>query len=298
MQYWVVLCCMRTELLFIQFYRETRKLQLVLFFGSEPTLLRVRGEPFSVFFFPSFTPAPDTHGRTLVLVKLINRCIFYVAVASALMLCDRPRRWEVCVLSLVSTPSRSGAKTRRAVRSTPGSSRVQTVIELDFDESEALWVFFFLLSFVYFFIFLKNPSAIGTIHAHSPIPEPPQALRRRGGGVFCLSAESQRVCNNGLAIAPLGPRESVGESRGGGGEGVWRLDTRSDSLTSLSLLIIVWWPTVVLKDVSLSIKKRQIQDFFFFYSFLVVFIVSICSPWTLPLRFKYRLDLSITLLTV
>lgn len=207
MQYWVVLCCMRTELLFIQFYRETRKLQLVLFFAPNR-----RYFVFEVNFFFSFTPAPDKHGRTLVLVKLINRCIFYVAVASALMLCDRPRRWEVCVSSLVSTPSRSGR------RHGGPSARRQAPVEFKLWSNLTLTnqkpCVCFFLSFVSF-SFLKNPSAIGTIHAHSPIPEPPQALRRRGGGVFCMSAESQRVCNNGLAIAPLCPRESVGESRGG-----------------------------------------------------------------------------------
>lgn len=205
------------------------------------------------------------------------------------MLCDRPRRWEVCVLSLVSTPSRSGAKTRRAVRSTPGSSRVQTVIELDFDESEALCIFFFfflLFLFLFFFYFLKNPSAIGTIHAHSPIPETPQALRRRGGDVFCLSAESQRVCNNGLAIAPLGPRESVGESRGEGGKVF-------DGSTHGRTLLHRYRCWLLCDDQLLSwrmfpcqLKKDKYKISFFFYSFLVVFIVSICSRWTLPLRFK------------
>lgn len=182
MQYWVVLCWMRTELLFIQlFFRERRGSSAWFPFCSESTLLRVRGETFFLF---SFTPAPGYYGRTLVLVKLINRCIFYVAVASALMLCDRRRRWEVCVLSLVWTASRSGAKTRRAVRSTPGSSRVQTVIQLDFDESEALSFLSFSFFLFIFYSLLKNPSAIGTIHAHtpppSPTPPPPQALGRRG----------------------------------------------------------------------------------------------------------------------
>lgn len=172
------------------------------------------------FFFLSFTPAPDKHGRTLVLVKLINRCIFYVAVASALMLCDRPRRWEVCVLSLVSTPSRSGRRHGgpSARRQAPVEFKLWSNLTLTNQKPCVFFSSFFCFFFFLFFFFLKNPSAIGTIHIHSPIPEPSQALRRRGGGVFCLSAESQRVCNNGLAIAPpVSEGERRGISRWGGG---------------------------------------------------------------------------------
>lgn len=70
--------------------------------------------------------------------------------------------------------------------------------------------------------------------------------------MFCLSEESQRVCNNEPSIIPCnrGTREGSGE--------VFYGSTHSRTLYIVSLLIIVWWPTVVLKDVSLSIKKYKI----------------------------------------
>lgn len=88
--------------------------------------------------------------------------------------------------------------------------------------------------------------------AQTPPPPNPPSLTRRGGGVFCLSEESQRVCNNEPSIIPCnrGTREGSGE--------VFYGSTHSRTLYIVSLLIIVWWPTVVLKDVSLSIKKYKI----------------------------------------
>lgn len=168
MQYWVVLCCMRTELLFIQFYRETRKLQLVLFFAPNRRYFVFE---VNLFFF-SFTPAPDKHGRTLVLVKLINRCIFYVAVASALMLCDRPRRWEVCVLSLVSTPSRSGRRHGgpSARRQAPVEFKLWSNLTLT-NQKPCVFLFFFLLFlYLFFFSFFEKP--FSDWHHPRPLPHP------------------------------------------------------------------------------------------------------------------------------
>lgn len=171
------------------------------------------------FFFLSFTPAPDKHGRTLVLVKLINRCIFYVAVASALMLCDRPRRWEVCVLSLVSTPSRSGR------RHGGPSARRQAPVEFKLWSNLTLTnqkpCVFFLLSFVslsfFFSFFWKTLQRLAPSTSTPPSPNPPKPYE--GGEEVC--SVCQRRANvsaiTGSPSPPLCPRESVGESRGGGG---------------------------------------------------------------------------------
>lgn len=131
--------------------------------------------------------------------------------------------------------------------------KVQTVIELDFDESEALCFLSFFLSFFTTLRWL----------AQAPPPPNPPSLTRRGGGVFCLSEESQRVCNNKPSIIPCnrGRREGTGE--------VFKGSTQSRTLYIVSLLIIVWWPTVVLKDVSLSIKKYKI---FLFLTHVVCFV--------------------------
>lgn len=117
-----------------------------------------------------------------------------------------------------STLSWSGLKLQHKCYHSARLQVVQTVIELDFDESEALC---FLSCFLFY-----NPSVI---HPGTPAPKPP-SLTRRGGGVFCLSNESQRVCNNKPSIIPnnRGRREGAGE--------VFKCSTHSQTLHIVLLL--------------------------------------------------------------
>ena len=82
---------------------------------------------------------------------------------------------------------------------------VQTVTQLDFDESEA----FSLLSFFFCLFYFLQP--YGDWLKHPPYPN---SLTRRGGGVFCLLEKNQCVCNN------KPPRWSPSRrEEGGGGQG-------------------------------------------------------------------------------
>lgn len=158
------------------------------------------------------------------------------------------------------------------VARTPDSRKFKLWWNLDFDESEALcFVLFFLFClFCFFFIiFIFNPSVIGP-----GIPAPP-SLIGRGGGVFCLSEESQLVCNN--TPPPLPPPITEGEGRG---REAFKGSTHSRTFYIVSLLIIVWWSTIVLEDVPCQLKNTT---FLFLTACLLCFfhrgVNSVCDMY-------------------
>lgn len=238
---------------------ERWKLQLVLFLLRTDVTSCSR---WTFFFSPSLQPpAPDKHGGTLVLVKLINRCIFYVAVASALMLCDRPRQWEFCVLSLVSTPSRSGRRHGgpSAWRLAPVEFKLWSNLTLT-NQKPCVFSFFCFFFFPFFFFFFEIPFS-DWHHPRPPPPPSPNPPKPYEGGEEVCSVCQRRANVSAITSSPSPPRV-----RGGclaGGRCSTARHTVGLSYISLSLLIIVWWPTVVLKDVSLSIKKDKYKIFFF-----------------------------------
>lgn len=149
--------------------------QLVLF-CSEPMLFNVE---VNLCHFSSWC------SEHVLMVKLMSWCIFSIGVASAPILCTGHIRAVIIVFPAMTL------ELRRQFYHNTRLREVQTVIELDFDESEALC---FLSCFRFY-----NPSVI---HPGTPAPRTPPSLTRRGGGVFCLSTESQRVCNNKPSIIP------------------------------------------------------------------------------------------------
>lgn len=138
--------------------------------------------------------------------------------------------------------------------------------------------FFFSSFFFYLFIFFFLGKTLQRLapSTAAPPPGPAPLPKPYNGGAEVCSVCQPRAKVFAITSSPSPPCVRGRACGGRGWGGVRRLDTQSDSLTLLSLLIIVKWPTVVLKDVSLSIKKANTRFFFFkfIYSFLVVFLVS------------------------
>lgn len=162
MQYWVVICCMRTELLFIQFCREKWKLSWFYFALNRRYLM----SRWSFFHFISWY---SKHGRTLVLVKLINWCIFYVAVASALMLCNRRKTEISCVFWFGAEPLGPRAEATRA-----GETSVATHQTPEGSNCDRTWLWWIRSLVFSFFLCFYNPSVICP---DTPTPKPPKPYK-------------------------------------------------------------------------------------------------------------------------
>lgn len=130
------------------------------------------------------------------MVKLINWCIFYVGVASALMLCKGQKRivissvfWSGLTVKLITLLSPQ--------RQTPEGSNC--------DRTWLWWI----RSLVFSFFLFYNPSVIGP---GTPTPRPPQALQ---GGEEVCSVCQRRTNVSAIINPPLFP-VTEGEGRGQG----------------------------------------------------------------------------------
>lgn len=149
------------------------------------------------------------------MVKIFIWCIFYVGVASALMLCER---LISIVMHFLGWGSRSSEGDRAPdTAETSVQQKVQTVIELDFNESEALFLSFLLPLFLPSFL----PSLI-TLQwlAQAPPPQTPSSLTRRGGGACVLSVEGEFSVFAIISPRRRPHRSSNRGKREGDGDGV------------------------------------------------------------------------------
>lgn len=193
------------------------------------------------------------------MVKLNNWCIFYVGVASTLMLCNGQIRIVIVVFS-GSTLSWSGLTLKPITlptqqvlpqQQTPGSSNC--------DRTWLWWIrslvisFLFLSLFLYFFLsFFYNPSVIGP---DTPHPQTPQALQ--GGEEVC--SVCQRRANVSAIISPPLFPITEGEGRG------QRRCLKARHTVGLSTLYRCW---LLCDDQPLSWRMFpcQLKNTRFFYS--------------------------------
>lgn len=188
-------------------------------------------------------------------MKLINWCIFYVGVASALTLCtgtdkDSDTSWFVWL----DAEPQHRHKTR-----TPVSSNC--------DRTWLWWIRSLVFSFLLSFFFL-NPSVIGP---GTPTPRPPQALH--GGEEVC--SVCQRRANVSAIISPPLFPGTEGEGRG------WGRCLKARHTVRLSTLYRCWvlcddqllswrmFPCQLKKYKIFFIPKHAVCLFFLYFIFSV-----------------------------
>lgn len=123
------------------------------------------------------------------MVKLINWCIFYVGIVSALMLCNGQIQKVISCVFWLDTELVLAVKLITLL--TQVSPQHQTPESSNCDRTWLWWI----RSLVFSFFILYNPSVIGP---GTPTPKPPQALQ--GGEEVC--SVCQRRANVSAIISP------------------------------------------------------------------------------------------------
>lgn len=217
MQYGVVTCCMGTTLVFIQFYRKKTETLLIPFW-LEPTLLKVN--EVKVFHFPLWYSEHT--------VMIIIWYIFDVGVALALMLCKRTTWWVISCIFLNDTDE---------------WHERQEGLNCD-------WTWYKWNKKINFVFSFFNTSRVD--------PKPPFKPYWSGSGCTCC------VCSRRLSLSAIksslwqmffflhvrGKKKMEDVS-------VFKGLTHKLMLSIVLLLITVWWPNIVLKDVPLSNNKKK-----------------------------------------